>query len=261
MSLTARVKQFSLEHGADIVGIVRCSDLPEHAENIQNILPSTKSVVVLAMRHNLSALGSANTQVMQLETGYTYQQVSQMAKTVERFLDQQGYETVAASAFLPVDMAEPKFGLKGEICWRRAAVRSGMGTYGQNNLLVTREFGSAVRLAGVLTCAELEPDAPLTEELCNQCGQCLNACPGQALSGEGGLDKRRCGPQVMAYGFTQFRKMMATLTKGSPEDIDTALNSFDLRELWQTFMTGNYYYCAQCMIQCPPRNHRNRNCG
>jgi epoxyqueuosine reductase len=256
MSFTESVKQFSLEHGADIVGILRCSDLPEHAENIQNILSSARSVVVLALRHNLSAIGSTNIQIMQMETSYTYQRISLIAKTVERFLDHQGYDTVAASAFLPVDMAEPKFGLKGEICWRRAAVRSGMGTYGQNNLLVTRDFGAAVRLAGVLTHAALEPDAPLSENLCNQCGQCVNACPGHALSGDGSLDKRRCGAQVMAYGFTQFRKTMATLAKGSQEDVDAVLNSFDLREIWQTFMTGNYYYCTQCMIQCSPRCQR-----
>jgi len=24
-----------------------------------------------------------------------------------------------------------------------------------------------------------------------------------------------------------------------------------LRELWQTFMTGNYYYCLECQAQCP----------
>jgi hypothetical protein len=44
MSLTERVKKSSLEHGADIVGVVRCSDLSEHTENILSILPSAKSV-------------------------------------------------------------------------------------------------------------------------------------------------------------------------------------------------------------------------
>jgi hypothetical protein len=24
-----------------------------------------------------------------------------------------------------------------------------------------------------------------------------------------------------------------------------------LRQLWQTFMTGNYYFCFQCQTQCP----------
>ncbi|MFA6224033.1 MAG: hypothetical protein WC647_17165 [Desulfomonilaceae bacterium] len=48
--------------------------------------------------------------------------------------------------------------MKGEICWRRAWVRASLGSYGENGLLVTREFGSAIRLAGVLTTADLEPD-------------------------------------------------------------------------------------------------------
>ena len=24
-----------------------------------------------------------------------------------------------------------------------------------------------------------------------------------------------------------------------------------LRDMWQTFMTGNYYYCFKCQAQCP----------
>ncbi len=55
--------------------------------------------------------------------------------------------------------------MKGEICWRRSGVRAGLGSYGENGLLVTREFGSAIRLAGVLTTADLEPGHPLAEDV------------------------------------------------------------------------------------------------
>jgi hypothetical protein len=36
--------------------------------------------------------------------------------------------------------------------------------------------------------------------------------------------------------------------KSEMEDI---LRGHGLRELWQTFMTGNYYYCFECQAQCP----------
>lgn len=251
MSLKSQVVQSALAGGADLAGVVAVSELPEHQEAIEAILPGAVSVVVMACRHNPAALGSANTQAMQLETNYTYRQASLAAKAVERFLEGQGHFAVAVPAFLPVDMAAPKFGLRGEICWRRAAVRAGLGSYGLNGLLVTRGFGSAVRLGGLLTSARLEPDAPLAESLCDQCGACLAACPAQALKGEGKVDKRLCGPRALEHGFNHFRATLADLTAGEAARRDNALDGFGLRELWQTFITGNYYYCAQCQLQCP----------
>jgi epoxyqueuosine reductase QueG len=251
VSLTAQVKENALALGADLVGVVAVADLPEHQEAIQAILPGAVSVVVMACRHNPAALGSSNTQVMQLETNFTYEQVSLAAKRVERFLETQGHLTAAVPAFLPVDMSAPKFGLKGEICWRRAAVRAGLGSYGLNGLLVTRDFGAAVRLGGLLTAAHLEPDAPLAESPCDECGACVAACPAQALKGEGKIDKRLCGPRALEHGFNHFRATLAELTGGDPARRESALDGFGLRELWQTFITGNYYYCAQCQLQCP----------
>ncbi|MFZ5585150.1 MAG: hypothetical protein ACOZHQ_04395 [Thermodesulfobacteriota bacterium] len=252
MSLTAAVKQFALDQGADLAGVVAAAELPEHREAIAALLPGAVSVVVLATRHNPAALGSANLQAMQLETAYTYQQVSLAAKRVERFLDDRGHHSLAVPAFLPVDMAAPKYGLKGEICWRRAAVRAGLGGYGQNGLLVTREFGAAVRLGGLLTRAPLEPDAPLAEGVCDQCGACLAACPAQAFAaGPGKVDKRLCGPQAMAHGFNHFRACLAGLTSPDPAQRQAALDGQGLRDLWQSLITGNYYYCAQCQLQCP----------
>lgn len=251
MYLTSRVKEFALANGADLVGVVAVADLPEHQDSIQAILTGAVSLVVMASRHNPMALGSSNTQAMQLETAYTYQQVSQAAKKVERFLGGQGQASVAVPAFLPVDMNAPKFGLKGEICWRRAAVRAGLGSYGQNGLLVTRDFGAAVRLGGLLTKAPLEPDAPLAESACDQCGACLAACPAGALKGDAPVDKRLCGPHSMRHGFNHLRATLETLTGGDAAVRQDTLDGFGLRELWQTLITGNYYYCAQCQLQCP----------
>ncbi len=251
MSLKDQVKQNAIASGADLVGVVAVADLPEHQEAIETILPGAVSVVVMACRHNPGALGSANTQAMQLETNYTYQQVSMAAKKVERFLESQGHMAVSVPAFLPVDMAAPKFGLKGEICWRRAAVRAGLGSYGQNGLLITPDFGAAVRLGGLLTRAQLEPDSPLDESCCDQCGACVDACPAQALDGEGKVDKRLCGPRALEHGFNHFRATLAALTSPDATQREQALDGFGLRELWQTLITGNYYYCAECQLQCP----------
>jgi len=72
-----------------------------------------------------------------------------------------------------------------------AAVRAGLGVRGQNNLVVTREFGPRIRFGAVYTAAPLQSDAPLRDYYCTNCTICWGACPDRAL-GPTGLDRARC---------------------------------------------------------------------
>lgn len=191
--LTEKAKNTALKNGADLVGVVKVSDLPEHHESIMQILPAAESVMVFAARHSLSALRAAKNQMAQFDTIYTYNACESAAHAVARFFESQAYGSVAVPAFIPIDMAAPKYGMRGEICWRRAGVRSGLGSYGENGLLVTRDFGSAIRLAGLVTTAELKADSPLSEDMCTHCMACVEACPAMALSGEGRINKKFYG--------------------------------------------------------------------
>jgi epoxyqueuosine reductase len=59
---------------------------------------------------------------------------------------------------------------------------AGLGVIGKNNLLVTPEFGTRVRLRGIFIEAELEPTGPLDFEPCNGCDlPCHRACPRDAF--------------------------------------------------------------------------------
>ena len=184
-NLKREVRDVALEHGADLVGVVSVKDLAEHEEGITRILPSAKSVVVVVAKHSLAAIGSANNQVAQFDTIHTYGQAEKAAHGTARFLESRGAPAVAVPAFIPLDMAAPKKGMRGEICWRRAGVRAGLGSYGENGLLVTPEFGSAVRVSGVVTAAELPGDPPVEEDVCDHCMRCIEVCPTGALAGRG----------------------------------------------------------------------------
>ena len=67
---------------------------------------------------------------------------------------------------------------------KTAATLAGLGWIGKCALLVTREYGSAVRLATVLTDAELTDRVPVNESQCGDCTACVDACPGRAVSGQ-----------------------------------------------------------------------------
>ncbi|WP_269850837.1 hypothetical protein [Methanosarcina horonobensis] len=61
---------------------------------------------------------------------------------------------------------------------RYLAVRSGIGHFGYSGNIITKEYGSAIVLASVVTDAELIPTDPLPEEenYCDECKICLAVC-------------------------------------------------------------------------------------
>jgi len=73
-----------------------------------------------------------------------------------------------------------------------AAALAGIGPIGKNNLLITKKYGSQVRLRALATEAELSYGAPIHESVyCRNCNICLNSCPAGALE-EGKYDKDLC---------------------------------------------------------------------
>jgi epoxyqueuosine reductase QueG len=66
----------------------------------------------------------------------------------------------------------------GPFSHRHAATRAGLGEFGYNNLVLTREFGARQRFNSIITDAELVPDPLLAEPIClrDRCRLCLKAC-------------------------------------------------------------------------------------
>jgi len=109
------------------------------------------------------------------------------------------YDLLAIATFIPLDMEAPSKGIRGETCWRRAGVRAGLGSYGESGALVTKEYGWAIRISGMVTTAELIPDVPLKEDVCDHYMRCVEACPVGALSGGRKINKKLCGDQRCGY--------------------------------------------------------------
>jgi epoxyqueuosine reductase len=74
---------------------------------------------------------------------------------------------------------------------REGAVRSGVGFYGKNTMLITRRHGSWVVLGTLITTAEIEATPPLELD-CGSCTLCIDACPTGALDDPGVVDATKC---------------------------------------------------------------------
>lgn len=64
------------------------------------------------------------------------------------------------------------------------ATRAGLGWIGENSLLITREYGSAVRISSILTDMVLTADTPINTSRCGECTCCINDCPASAIKGK-----------------------------------------------------------------------------
>lgn len=75
-----------------------------------------------------------------------------------------------------------------------AACRAGLGVCGRNGLLITKRYGSFVFLGELVTDLALpaEPSGCRPVPGCEDCGACVAACPGTALSKSATLDRPRC---------------------------------------------------------------------
>jgi epoxyqueuosine reductase QueG len=73
--------------------------------------------------------------------------------------------------------------IKGDFPHKTAATRAGLGWIGRHCQLITRPFGSWIRLGTVFTDIELQCRRPIERNFCGRCKRCVEACPANALKG------------------------------------------------------------------------------
>lgn len=73
----------------------------------------------------------------------------------------------------------------------KAAKACGLGEMGLSGKIVNKKYGPFMRYCFIITDMPLETDEALSETVCDKCGECISACPGNAIS-ENGLDTWQC---------------------------------------------------------------------
>lgn len=104
------------------------------------------------------------------------------ARTVE-YLTSCGHSARATNPTLRIEGSAMKT-LATPLPHKTVATRAGLGWIGKSALLITREYGPAIRLGTVLTDAPLETGYPVDHSYCGRCTDCVERCPAAAIVGE-----------------------------------------------------------------------------
>lgn len=207
--LTLQVKSFAMEQDAKLVGIAD-ANLFDHApkgHKPTDILQDAKAVIVIAIPQPKAIISDALTTEYTRCIFTTEIKLELAAFNIANFLDEKGYKAIP----IPVrmDLMMDKENLMGDLSHKHAAVLAGLGQIGKNSLLITPEYGNRVYLSSIVTNAPLIPDKPFDKELCSEnCFKCVKACPIQAISKNGKVNKAKC------YAYCKTERDKYPLTQG-----------------------------------------------
>ena len=237
--------------GADMVGVCSVKVLKEWREQGSSLLPNARSVVVVSSRHSRAAIDSDNIRMAQFDTHCVYNKMDGILRDLSVLLEDKGFLAVSVPVYLPIKMSEETQGLIGDISLRHAAVEAGLGEIGLNRLLLTKRFGPRIRIGAVLTTAPLKPDRKLTEKICDNCGECVRACPAGAITEDGKVDVRKCARVVLKYALPGLIRFVPSLAGKNEDEVWEAVREPFLWEVWQAMTYGIFYNCFECMRACP----------
>ncbi len=250
-----------MAEGIDLVGIADARELilADPARPAADLMPSARSVIVMAVAHSLGAVYAPDIKLWTRNKMQTSRLLDQTAEKIGRFLERKGFLTLPVSADKPAEIYKldpytgkrlPHIRTVGQISLKHAAVSAGMGQIGRSNLLLTPEFGPHQRLAAVVTEAVLEPDLRREFELCSPgCSKCEKACPVGALK-----DGRYFVDPCFDYWSMGFKRMRPSKPSEWPVFLRMAYQHTRYRDLFtemgQIFIT-DVDFCIDCMKACP----------
>ena len=167
-------------NGADLVGY---ANLQEIAQDLRDEFPSGMSIAVALKPKIISAIYEGPNQAYVEECMRADNLLSVLGQLAVQFLKEEGY-TAKQLATTNIIGAEYPPMLSTRLPHKTAATRAGLGWIGKCALLVTREFGPAVRITTILTSAPISAGSPVNTSSCGDCTVCIDVCPSRALSGK-----------------------------------------------------------------------------
>lgn len=210
MDLREKIVKIAKENGADVVGFAPAERFPKD-DAVFKLMPEVKTVIGLGFRVLRGIYRG-------IEEGSTYYQYTTMAvENMEETVMPMGELKVAmaleSEGFIALPQRRHQQIMKEEnstnpevaydaiyrgkeaeeqMDFLNAAVLCGLGEKGLHGALLNDDFGPMIRYCFVLTDAEIEATEMYKPHLCDNCAECVAACPGKAISDDGKVDPWQC---------------------------------------------------------------------
>ena len=177
MNLNAQIESMLKEHGADLVGFADVTKLPGQ---VTGGLPRAVSIAVALDPAIVRAIAEGPTRPYYAEYQRVNDLLTNLCERAADILTEKGHQAEAVRA--TTEQFDP-ITLSTRTQHKTIATRAGLGWIGKSALLITEEYGPAVRFGSVLTDAEFETGEPMDDSRCGKCRKCADRCPAGAIAG------------------------------------------------------------------------------
>jgi epoxyqueuosine reductase QueG len=221
MTLSDELQTFLQSKGADLVGF---ADLREIDADTRDDFLFGISIGVALNPQIMSEIKDGPTRQYHEEYNRANSLLDTLGQSTAEFFRENGYD---AKNFTATGIYDPVT-LSTRLPHKTVATRAGLGWVGKCALLVTKQFGSAIRFNTVLTNAQITVGQPINTSQCGDCTDCVDICPAKALSGK---NWQVGHPRESLYDAFACRKTAHAL----------AMKRIGIRET----------ICGLCIVSCP----------
>ncbi len=272
-----KIIEIAKQNGADVVGFAPVGRFKSD-DAIFKIMPETKTVIGIGFRILRGIYRG-------IEEGSTYYQYTTMAVEnmeetvmpmaqlkVAMELESNGYIALPQRRHQQImaenDSTNPEVAYDAvyrgktreiQMDFLDAAVKCGLGEKGFHGALLNDDFGPMIRYCFILTDAEFAESPMYEPHLCDKCGKCKNACPGNAISDSGSVDPWQCtvyyngangtkNPFMPPDAFADFDNRLEIIAGEANINKDTAKKILD--HIYFYPPAQHAYQCSICGRAC-----------
>jgi epoxyqueuosine reductase len=195
-----------LKAGASIVGFADITSLPKES---RNNLPSGIAIGIALNPKIVTKIPQGPFMDYIDEYTNTTKKLDEISILVKNQLIDKGYNAISQTVDYVKHQRDSNSEIYALLPHKTVAALAGLGWISKSSLLITKEFGSAVRFISVLTDAPLKKTKAQYRCLCGDCQICVEACPGKSiknkiwninLNRDDIIDFRNCRNTVLERG-------------------------------------------------------------
>lgn len=169
------LQAFLLGNGASVVG---CGSMLQVPDSKRDGYPTGISIGVALDPLLIEGLLDGPSQAFRENTAAVRVSLVQLRHSCVEFLIERGYQACFSRSGI-TDEAN----FMSDLPHKTVATRAGLGWIGKSALLVSEDFGQALRLTSVLTDGPFPVARALDASRCGSCEACVVHCPGKAIIG------------------------------------------------------------------------------